>query len=344
MARSQGTVPPIILYKGDDPGLVADAVRSRVAELVGTGDRSLMVEELDVSRYEGDGGKPDISPIVDAARTPPFLAERRIVVGRQFGVFRADDLPPLLDYLDDPLETTVLVLAWERGPKPQDSLPTVPKKLLDAIAKAGGEVVDTSPGKGRDRKDWFAEQLARAPVRLDAAAKAMLADHLGEDVACLPSVLATLESVYGPEASLGAAEVEPYLLVRGEVAPWDLTDAIDRGDVTLALDRLHRLLGGGERHGLQIMATLHNHYSRMLALDGANVRDERAAARILGIKGSTFPAKKALEQGRRLGSARLREFIGLLAQADLDLRGAKAWPDELVLEVLVARLASRSRR
>jgi DNA polymerase-3 subunit delta len=39
--------------------------------------------------------------------------------------------------------------------------------------------------------------------------------------------------------------------------------------------------------------------------------------------------------------------IGLLAQADLDLRGAKEWPDELVMEVLVARLsrlASAARR
>ena len=33
-----------------------------------------------------------------------------------------------------------------------------------------------------------------------------------------------------------------------------------------------------------------------------------------------------------------------LARADLDLRGAKAWPPELVMEVLVARLARLSRR
>ena len=35
--------------------------------------------------------------------------------------------------------------------------------------------------------------------------------------------------------------------------------------------------------------------------------------------------------------------IDLLAEADLDLRGGKAWPDHLVLEVLVARLATMSR-
>jgi hypothetical protein len=29
----------------------------------------------------------------------------------------------------------------------------------------------------------------------------------------------------------------------------------------------------------------------------------------------------------------------VMASADLDLRGAKGWPEELVLEVLVARLS-----
>ena len=31
--------------------------------------------------------------------------------------------------------------------------------------------------------------------------------------------------------------------------------------------------------------------------------------------------------------------VALLAQADLDLKGAKEWPEELVAEVLVARLS-----
>jgi DNA polymerase III subunit delta len=35
--------------------------------------------------------------------------------------------------------------------------------------------------------------------------------------------------------------------------------------------------------------------------------------------------------------------VRLLSEADVDLKGAKAWPDELVLEVLVARLARLSR-
>ena len=87
------------------------------------------------------------------------------------------------------------------------------------------------------------------------------------------------------------------------------------------------------------MATLHTHFQRILRLDGAGARGEKDAAVILGLKGSTFPAKKALAQARRLGPAGVRDSIHLLARTDLELRGTIDWPDELSMEVLVARLA-----
>ncbi|HET6662973.1 MAG TPA: hypothetical protein VFG94_01885, partial [Acidimicrobiales bacterium] len=127
----------------------------------------------------------------------------------------------------------------------------------------------------------------------------------------------------------------------GGVAPWDLTDAIDRGDIATAIEVLHRIHPAN--HALVVMANLHSHLQRMLALDGADVNSEKEAAELLGIRGSTFPAKKALQQGRKVGSAKLAQAIGLLAVADVDLRGGKAGPDDVILEVLVARLAQLSK-
>ena len=81
-----------------------------------------------------------------------------------------------------------------------------------------------------------------------------------------------------------------------------------------------------------------------MRLDGAGVAGDKEAAEILGMKGSTFPAKKALQQSRKLGTERLTRAIDLLAAADLQLRGTVEWPPELVMEVLVARLANLSGR
>ena len=100
--------------------------------------------------------------------------------------------------------------------------------------------------------------------------------------------------------------------------------------------------GPGGRHPLQLMAILHAHYGRLARLDGVAVGSEAQAAEVLGIKPG-FPAKKALTQYRRLGGDGVRRAIDLLAGADLDLRGRRDLDDDVVMEILVARL-SRLRR
>jgi DNA polymerase-3 subunit delta len=309
---------------------VRDAVVDIVDSLVGDRERALVVEELAGDDYE-------LSTVVDAAQTPPFLTDRRIVVARDAARFgSADAVAPMVAYLDDPLDTTHLVLVWGSG--------RVPKTLADAVKRAGG--VDVDPSPGRDQRSWVSEHLAESGLRVDADGRSLIARTLGEDVARLRGIIETLVATYGPGARLGEADVAAYLGDSGALAPWELTDAIDGGDIPGAIDRLHRRMGAGGWHALQVMATLHNHFGRMLALDGADVSAEREAAELLGMdpRRSTFPARKAMHQARRLGHDRICRAIRLLAQADLDLRGEKDWPDHLVLEVLVARLAALAPR
>lgn len=311
------------LITGDDESLVLAAVGELVRTLVGDGDRSLMVDDFDGDEYTA-------GMVADAAQTPSMLTDRRVVVARGVGRFTADDVAPLVAYLADPLDTTDLVLVGGGG--------RMPKALTDAVRAAGATVHATSPGRGRELTAWFDEQVRASGVRLDRSAVQTVASWLGEDVGRLPGILETLRSAYGDTKVLQSGDVVPFLGDAGGVPPWELTDAIDRGDATTALRLLHRMLGGGERHPLQVMAVLHGHYGRLLALDGAGATDEASAAAVMGIKPG-FPARKALEQYRRLGGGAVAKAIGLLAEADLDLRGAKDWPEELVMEVLVARLA-----
>lgn len=332
----------VLVIKGDDATLVSQAVRKAVTEFVGDGDRSLMVEELTEESYQAEDGEIELTPLINAAHTPPFLTERRVVVGRNLALFtKAAQVSPLVDLLGQPLPTTDLVLVWERGSS-STRLGAMPKSLKEACKAAGVEELDAAPS-GKGRRSLLEERLSTASVRLDRAARQLIADTLGDEVGRVESVLAALHSSFGDDAQLGVEEVEPYLGPASDVPPWELTDAIDAGDIPTALDKLHRMTHGGERHALQVLATLHNHYQRALALDGAPVVDDRSAAAHLGMSGSTFPAKKALTLSRRMGSANLAAVTSLLAQADLDVRGASAVPDLTTLEVLVARLARLSR-
>ncbi len=333
----------VVLLHGNDGVLLSNAVRDQVAQLVGDGERSLMVAELTEAAYWEDDDY-HIAPLVDAAQTPPFLTGRRVVVGREMGRFAsADSLGPLLGYLQNPLETTDLVLVWEKGPGLQ-RLGAVPKPLSEAVARSGGEVIGAGVPRGRDgAAKWVDAQIAAAGLRLRAGAKRLLADHLGEDMSRLPSVLATLASAYGPDRPLEAGDVAPFIWEAGSVPPWELTDAVASGEIADALDKLCRMLHAGGRNEMQVFSALYNHHSRLLRLDGADVADEKEAAVLLGVKGSTFPARKALSQARKLGPKKIARSVELLAQADLDLRGATGVPPEAVLEVLVARLTQLNR-
>jgi DNA polymerase III subunit delta len=315
--------------------ILRDAARELIHRLLGDLDAGLAVDDMGRDRFQPtDGSEPSMAPLVQAAQTPPFLTDRRVVVGRDLEVFtRAEQVAPLVAYIEDPLPTTSLVLVWPQG--------RVPRSLTDALKAHGGEQVDTSPG--RKIAAWVEEQLRGARLQVDRPGAELLVRWLGDDPQRLVGLIGTLVGAFGEGARLGVEDIEPFLGEGGGVPPWELTDALDRGDITTALAKLRRMLDGGGRHPLVVMATLHGHYARMLQLDGAPVRGEKEAAQLLGLRGSTFPARKAMQQARRLGHDRIVDAISLLAAADLDLRGAKAWPEDLVLEVLVARLARLAR-
>jgi DNA polymerase-3 subunit delta len=313
------------LVDGDDAVLVGVEVRRLVKSLAGD---DAAVSALAVEDFWGDD--VEIDAVAGACLTPPFLSDQRVVILRDAGRFSTEQLAPLLAFLEDPLPTTALIVAAGGG--------KLAPKLVAAIKKVG-HVVATGPG--RDSKGWLEGRLKQAPLRFEPATRSALALHLGEDVSRLPALIEVLAATYGEGSTIGPAELEPFLGEAGGIAPWDLTDAIDRGETETALVALHRLLTGGDRHPLVVLAILYRHVAPMMVLDGAAARTEAEAAELLGIaKGrSTFPAKKALATSRVWGRDGVARAIQLVAEADVNLRGQSGWPSEAVLEVLVARLS-----
>ena len=284
MTRHDRSTIPITLLKGDDEVVLRDAVRLLVDDLVGDEDR--------VADGRGGRGRRAGRRRRSAARassTPPRRRRSSPTSGSSSGASprsasAASSCSRSSTTSQDPLPSTRLVLEWRGG--------KVPKALTEAVAQVGGAVVDTSPG--RKVGEWVAEHLSEAGLKVDNEGRARLVTWVGDEPSRLLGLIDLLRSTYGPGAKITAAEIEPFLGDDGGVPPWDLTDAIDRGDRAVALELLQRMIGQGDRHPFQVLSTLHSHFARMLRLDGADVAGEKEAAELLGLKGSTFPAKKAL--------------------------------------------------
>lgn len=323
----------LVLLKGSDKVLLADEARERLDAFVGDADRNEILDQFIGDDYE-------LNDVVMAATAVSMFGDR-VVVARNCSRFGAADVYPLVRYIGDPNPTTKLLLVWDKPLAAGASSKPVPKKLADAIKAAGGGVVstDVAANKGA-RKSWFEEQFAASGANLDSQAKNMLIERVGEDVSRVPGILRVLTEAFGDGQTLSATDIGPYLGESGAVPPWDLTDAIDRGDVKGALNTLGRMTRAGERHPLQVMASLTTHIQRIASLDGAKISGEKQAAEFLGMKGSTFPAKKALAQSNKLGHEKSIRALTLIADADVELKGATGTESGAVLEVLVGRLAA----
>lgn len=327
---------PVLLLKGSDDVLLSTLVIETVGRLTSGG-------ELPVDEFGGDDYS--IADLVMAASTVSMFGDR-VVLARNVGRFPSAELALLIEYLGSPSPDTTLVLVWEKAVAAGSRLERVPKKLTDAVAAAQGQVLTASIPGGKGRSMWVDDQIGQSGVNLSRRARQAVVDQLGDDLNRLLGLLEVLKASFG-NAEIEAEDLMPFLGEAGSVPPWELTDAIDKGQISVALDRLRRMMVGGERHALAVMASVRTHFERMLRLDGAGVSGEKEAAALLGMKGSTFPAKKALAQSEKLGPKRLARAFELLAEADAELRGRDGKPPEAVMEILVARLAAlapRSRR
>lgn len=329
---------PVVLVTGDDESVIRDTVVAVDRVLVAEMDRSSCLEDLSL-RGGTEDANVTVESIVAAAATPAFLSPRRVVVARHCGSLTTkEQVAPLVEYLGNPLDTTSVVLVWDVAAGSGARKGPPPKSLLGAIKACGGVVIETA--RGKKGTEWVSAQLAGESFQLDAAATARLVDHVGEQPNVLVGVLTTMRGVFGEGQIVGVADLEPLLGITGDVPPWDLTDAISDGDVAGALVTLHRMMVGGERHPLAVLASLTTYVGHLVALDGALLSGREDAARVIGA--APFVASKALAQSRRLGSERIADLATLVARADLDIKGGSKLDPGLVVEVLVARMASRS--
>lgn len=335
--------PPVWLVKGTDELLRERVLDELVTELLGEDDRSFALEEITVPGRASDdpdtpggaeGREQAVAAVLNAAGSPPFMTSRRIVVVRDVGALTAADAEPLVRYLDDPLDTTVLVLVAGGG----TMAPGITKKLKELKAP------ERAPESEATDKVLIGEAHEQG-VLLSREAADLITKHLGDDAGRVVALVEVLRAAFAADERLSADDVRPYLGEEGTVAPYLLTNAIEEGDTARALELLHRLLTVTSAkqpkpmHPLQVMGVLTGHYRRVLRLDDPNIRGEADAVAALGGKVKPFPAKKALGQARALGTDGIRRAFDALAQADLDLKGARGIPEDAVMEVLVVRLS-----
>ena len=235
---ASGDLAPVYLVEGADAletAEMADAFEQAVDE---------GLRAFNVNRFHGEDAS--LGQVIEAARTVPMMAPRRIVV-----LLRAErclqpprpsaeakaDLEAFEAYLAAPQSHASLVLVTgklDRGRR-------ITKRLLKtATVVACGVVEDLA-----DAERWVRRRVAAEGMSIEPAAARLLAAQVGPNLAGLRAEVERLLLFAAGQSSLGVADVR--LIASPAVAHdhWAVTRAIERGQTAQALKELALVLESG---------------------------------------------------------------------------------------------------
>lgn len=246
---------PVYVFAGSDGWLqraALDLVREAVLE-----PATRAFNDASVSAADDKGGG-----FVQAARTVPMMAARRLVVLRQVEDASPTFLDALLDYVGAPVPSTVLVVTGERFPAATGGMDRG-LRIQNAAKKSG--MVLKLDGADADPAEIAQAVATSRGVRLDRDAVRLLLELDGTDLGTIAGDLEKCADYVGPGGVVTAAVVEELCVSTVEADVWGLTDAIVARDGDRALATLHRLLEDGEP-GLKLLGTIVWQLRQVLAL------------------------------------------------------------------------------
>lgn len=275
------------------------------------------------------GKEAGASKIVQAARTLPMMAKRRLILVRDADEMKADELAGLIPYVNDPAPETCLVFVGEKI--------DARLKFFTAFKKKG-VALKLDPLYERQLPDFVRGEARQRGVSIDAAAVQMIVDEIGAELGQLADAIERLALFVSAreDKTVGPADVDAVVATTRQRSVFELANAVGEGSRPRALSALSSLLGARES-GVRIVAMLARHTRQLWITQELMQRtnDKFEVAQALGIP--PFFVDDIMKQARRLDKARLERMHAGLFKADKDLKSSRI-EDDRILELLVLDL------
>ncbi len=312
------------LIYGNHRLLVEDELKKVQAKIAEKSDTDL---SLDVF----EAGADPFADALRAADTLPFGADRRYVIVKEAQNLTAAEVKLLARYLEDPAESSLLVLAAV------DLKPASP--LIKAVEK-GGRVREVT--KRRDQiPGWIRSRFKERGLQVSGKAIAYLQDALGEDLMAIEGAVEKVSLYHEGEEAVELDEVVLLVAPSAERSIYELVDRVALGDSDQALKLLLRLRQQEERP-TYILSALARRF-RMLLLYRALREDGRQEADIIDymkLKNQAWMVSRKLKpQAAKLDEERLEQALSLLVSVDMGIKTGEM-EEDFALELAVSGLSA----
>lgn len=328
---------PVYLFHGDETYL-RDGFVDKFINLIPEGSRDFNIDLL-------DGSDVGLEAIIGAALSLPFLSERRMVIVKNAGFFKAkrkgkgseeegddrggDADKALLAYLENPAPTTCLIFCADGIDKK--------KKVYKAVEK-NGQVVEFAPLKGKDLNNWMDRRARTLGKVLEPQAAARLVTSIGSDLRQLNVELEKL-SCYSETSKITAEDVAVMVSKTVESSIFDLVDAVAEKNYQKAVKMAREMVFLGEPV-IKIIFMIARQF-RLLLMTKDLIEQgysEKTIASQLQVH--PFVAQKCVKQGRSLSTGDLKKALEIILTCDADIKRGRQ-DAMLALELLIVRLCGK---
>ena len=208
-----GTVPGLILLYGQESFFVEKGMLA-VRDAVVTPEN----RDFNLTQFYGKDFVPN--DVVEQARTFPVFAERRLVMIKNIHESRAEQLETLLDYVEDPVPETVLLLTAEKI--------DARRKIFQLFKKNGLSIEFKKIYE--NQLPSFVRDLAKSSnLSLTAGALKLFCKRVGTNLAEVQGEMEKLVGYLGERDLADEADVAAIVSDTRIESIFDLTDAMGRG-------------------------------------------------------------------------------------------------------------------
>jgi DNA polymerase-3 subunit delta len=237
-SAERGRPPALALLHGSDEQLLEDALGLVIRGLFAD------ASELALGREVLEGNEVSVEAVVQSAMTLPFMTRRRLVVVRRAQALAAKGAEALAAYARDPNPATCLLLLADEALGASRERRT-DHWLLTAVPSTA--IVTLPLRRGRALEDWLKQRAAADALVVTDEAARLLVQWVGEDSARLLGETRKAALAGGPDnRKVGVNEVTAIVGEHRVSEVFELTRAVERRDLGLALRTLDRLLATEE--------------------------------------------------------------------------------------------------
>ncbi|MFM1875547.1 MAG: polymerase subunit delta [Bacteroidota bacterium] len=312
-----GNFKPIYFLQGEEPFYI-DRISDYIAE------HALTEDERSFNQTVLYGLDTDVSTIVSEAKRFPMMAPRQVVIIKEAQMVKnlipagEDAKSELLNYLENPLPTTVLVICHKY--KKIDSRKKIGKGIK-AAAENNGVFYTSEKVKDYLLSGWISDHVQSLGYHIDPRTSTILAEYLGNDLAKIDNELGKLFIDLKPGESITPELIERSIGISKDFNVFELQNAILNRDVNKA-NRIVLHFGKNQKeHPIQMLvATLYSFFFKILLLHHLQQRGKaKDAARIMRI--NPYFLKDYQLGARTFSDKKLRNIIAYLREADLKSKG-----------------------